>query len=376
MKTHDIKEHPAFRGISEKGLQVLLAACSLRTYSVGQLLSTSAAIPPEVLVILEGEARLLFRDNGRLRTVEKLQPSALVGLCSILRVSPCEEVSAASNVTAITIPYRSVLHLLETEESFSKWSQLNIFSAELIYLLDALCASHPLAERSTLKLLPSFITASRTLTIECNKIEAAFWPDSKETIFCASNNVPEAPLYSIISGDFGDIKANPPLPPRIIAVSSDWIKSNLQLGKPFSKKDSSTSLLDCMDPLPASTSQDLGGIDGRQPKLLRAKGYREEVLHCFKMVSELMQVSYKKDAIWQIVDDILSHEDKVDLKECGNIAATLGLHASGVKVSSTQCTRLAVPAIIPWNGGIGVLTKSNSQGITIASPKEDRKSVV
>ena len=90
-----LAEHPAFRDLAPARLEQLAVQFQLRRFAVGQPLCHRSLVPGEVLLILEGEARLLVEEQGRPATLAKLGPGDWVGLASFLRVKGCEEVAAA-----------------------------------------------------------------------------------------------------------------------------------------------------------------------------------------------------------------------------------------------------------------------------------------
>ena len=111
---------------------------SLQRFAEGQRLSAADAIGDRVLVLLEGEARLLGERDGRPFTLERLGPGAIVGLASMLRAEPCEAVSAATPVLALAIPDALMLELLTApgEAPFGAWAQQELWTAELHALLE------------------------------------------------------------------------------------------------------------------------------------------------------------------------------------------------------------------------------------------------
>ena len=64
--------HPAVAALSHQGQGALQAAAQLLRFETGQALSRGDQIGSAVLLLVEGQARLLSRDRGRLCTVEKL----------------------------------------------------------------------------------------------------------------------------------------------------------------------------------------------------------------------------------------------------------------------------------------------------------------
>ena len=81
-----LKEHPAFRGISEASISTLESSCKLLRFDLGGQLSDPDEITAQILVILQGKARLVGRHNGRLTTVGKFGPGSVIGAASLLTV--------------------------------------------------------------------------------------------------------------------------------------------------------------------------------------------------------------------------------------------------------------------------------------------------
>ena len=124
--------HPAFVGLSPAGRTRVEQQLSRRGFAVGDPLSQAGVIAAEILLIESGTARLLVRDQGRLRTAEKLGPGSFVGLASLLRAAACEEVSAGTELRAWVLADVLVLELLATEPSFAAWCAAELFTAELV----------------------------------------------------------------------------------------------------------------------------------------------------------------------------------------------------------------------------------------------------
>jgi ATP-binding cassette subfamily B protein len=126
--------HPALIGLSNHLLQRFQAEVQMRRYEIGQPMSFAKQLPSELLLILEGSARLLAREGGRWLTVEKLVPGSWVGLASFLRAGGCEEVSAAEPVLAAAIPDWLAIELLG-DSGFYAAACGTVLSAELVMLL-------------------------------------------------------------------------------------------------------------------------------------------------------------------------------------------------------------------------------------------------
>jgi ATP-binding cassette subfamily B protein len=140
------QDQAPFSGLSSAGRSKLESAVQVLEFAEGQAMSSEGAIGAQILVLLEGEARLLGRRSGRPFTLQKLGVGEIVGLASLLRAGACEQVNAATAVRAAAIPDALVLELLEKEETFRTWCTSHLWLAELHALLVCLEDQNAMAE--------------------------------------------------------------------------------------------------------------------------------------------------------------------------------------------------------------------------------------
>ena len=76
-------------------------------------------------MVVNGEARLVGEQDGKNFTVAKLMPGAFIGLTSLLRAAPCEEVNASTELIAIGIPDEVIIDLYNTNSYFKTWCNTN-----------------------------------------------------------------------------------------------------------------------------------------------------------------------------------------------------------------------------------------------------------
>jgi ATP-binding cassette subfamily B protein len=191
--------HSAFAGLSSNGRDQL-QQLSRRQFAPGDPLSLAGVIPSEILLISSGTARLLVRDQGRLRTAEKLGAGSFVGLASLLRAAPCEEVSAGTELEAWVLPDALTLHLLGTEPAFAQWCAAELFTAELAALLSLLLDQHPQANSSLLPLIEQARSEGRLVPPEPAAL-AALTADL--SLLAASHNLPDHPLGALLDPSLG-----------------------------------------------------------------------------------------------------------------------------------------------------------------------------
>ena len=362
--------HPAFAGLSPAGRSRVEQQLSRRAFAVGDPLSQAGVIAAEILLIEAGSARLLVRDQGRLRTAEKLGPGSFVGLASLLRAAACEEVSAGTELQAWVLADALVLELLASEPSFAAWCAAELFTAELAALLALQLEQHPQARTSLLELLKQARPQARLVAPEPAALAAL---SADLSLLAASHNLPDHPLGAALNPRQGVPAATPPLPPRLIALLAGLLEPvgavlEAELMPEGDGSPSGTSSGAAGPPL--ASALDLGQRDRTALQLLRGNGPLAETLACFQMLAAELKLPFRRDAIEKILRDVLRRGQTPDLQLCGNLAAMMGLHVSGVRVPATQGTRLQTPALIPWQGGFAVVRGANARGLLLASPRD------
>ena len=360
--------HPAFVGLSHSSAEHLQQKLSRRQFAVGDPLCLRGLIPSEILLLQSGTARLLVRDQGRLRTAEKLGPGSFVGLASLLRAAPCEEVSAGSEVEALVLADSLILELLASEPSFAQWCGSNLFTAELAALLALLLEQHPQAGTSLQELLDQARPQARLVPPEPSALAAL---PIEFSLLAASHNLIDHPLGAALNPRQGVPAATPPLPPRLIALPAELLAPVAPvLEAELMPEGSGSSGQPGGSNPPLASALDLGQRDRTALQLLRGNGPLEETLACFQMLAAELKLPFRRDAIEKILRDVLRRGQTPDLQLCGNLAAMMGLHVSGVRVPANQGTRLQTPALIPWQGGFAVVRGANARGLLLASPRQ------
>ena len=368
-----------FCHLGDAGRERLRQAAQLQRFSEGQVLSLGDSIADRILLLLEGEARLLGERDRRPFTLERLGPGSVVGLASLLRAAPCESVSAATTVLAAAIPDQLLLQLLASEAEFRRACSSQLWSAELHALRVLQAERHPLFGSGDpahwRAQLESLIGRARAVSAEGI---GALAPG--EELLLASANVPDQPLGTLLDPRQPLPQPRPPLPLRLVILPAIEVGSDGQTeaGGGEGREDSATAAAQPIDDLgvieangPQPTSLNLGQPQlGRGLNLIRAQGALEETLACFQMLARMLELPWRRDAIDKILRDKLRRGQVVDLQLCGQIAAMLGLLVSGARVPAGFATRLITPCLMPWQGGFAVVSASNAAGLTLASPAQ------
>jgi ATP-binding cassette, subfamily B, bacterial HlyB/CyaB len=360
-----LSQHPALQALPESLRRDLQDAIELRRYEVGQSLSFASQIPSQLLLILEGSARLLGREQERWVTLERLKPGSWVGLASLLRAGPCEEVAAAEPLLAAAIPDTLALRLIG-DPGFYQTICSKPSTAEVACLLQLLLAQQPSAAHGLRQALQQAAGQLRLVLNDPKDLPADLH------LYAASCNLSEHPYGARLDAHAGLPRCHPPLPARMLALPAGLLTpaaTDTAEGTDLAEAGEAISRATA----PLATSLDLGQDRfAAKPKfrLIRAEGALEETLACFQMLSGELELPFRRDNIEKILRDVLRRGQTPDLQLCGNLAAMLGLHVSGATIPAVMGTRLQAPALVPWKDGLALLRASNAAGMTLASPRD------
>lgn len=381
-------KHPAFTDLAAASCEELVKSLSFQRFRPGQILSQRQLIPSKVLLILEGQARLLGSDKDKLVTLAKLGPGHLVGLVSLLSGLPCEEVSASKELVAAAIPDSLIFKLYEQETGFRAWYDSFLFPAELAALI------HELLQRAH----RTDLSITNTLAAAAHRGAALVQPDP-DSIDQATQKGLVAHVASAGNtmhlGDLWDPNQSLPtsdssLQIRLIGMPDSIIKElqhlpsddsrlnhintskNTTSGVVNTKAESDEIVIDAPE-LPARSSLAQLTVNGTgitKNFLIRAERPFDVTLACFQMMSRLMGLPYRRDSIEKVLQDAERRGHSPSLQLCGQLACNLGLHVMSTKVPLIVANRLQTPCLVPWGTAFALITASNAAGINVASPAD------
>ena len=358
--------HPAFRGLSENGSQQLEQGSNPLRFELGQQLCDGDDIPARILVLLQGQARLVGRHNGRLTTVGKFGPGSVIGAASLLSGQPCENVIAADEVIACAISDELFRSLYNAEVSFKTWCDQQLWPQELLKLLEVLEESTADADSSALERLEEALQQAERCSLDPAGIDAAI--ESGKTIYTTSAWGDLSVGQRITSSQ--DLPSCDPFALRLVALPAlgDSPASSASDEGPAGPLVSADAIQDAeVLPPVSSFSPERNVVDSL--RLVRADGPLQETLACFQMLAQLMKLPFRRDSIEKVLQDNIRRGLTPNLQLCGQLAASLGLHVMAAKVPSEAGTRLQVPSMLPWDGGFALVVASNERGLKLASPK-------
>ena len=102
--------------------------------------------------------------------------------------------------------------------------------------------------------------------------------------------------------------------------------------------------------------------------LITGNGALQESLACFRMLAEVMGLPFRRMR-WRKPSAMRCDGATTQSAHARQLAAGMGLHASGAKVPASLCTRMNVPCLFAWGESFGVVVRSDSNGLLVAHPR-------
>ena len=357
---------------------------SHRLYRPGQPLTAEGVLPNQVLVILEGRARMLTRERNQTATLLKLGPGDVVGLASLISAAPCERAHASTDVRAAMLSDQDLLNLINSDPEFSNWCHQHLWAAELERLLQPMREANAEDLPALAPKLDELMAEACIIEPQAGAVEAAFNRDCR--VFVASANSDLELGSELLTTDALTGPVRPPMPLRLIGIPAEQIRQLLtplltaELVDPnesgsIPAAEEGQSALAVIEPAQAGTPlATTAGFGQRDPKanlqLVRATGEAEETLACFQMLAQLMQLKLRRDQMEKIVNDAMARGQGVNLQLIGQLATMLGLHAVGGRVTPAQARQLQTPSIVRIANRTALAIASNEAGILLASPSD------
>jgi ATP-binding cassette subfamily B protein len=392
-----------FDQLNPHTLEQLTSGCKLLRYAIGQPIIIREKVPAQVSILYQGQVRILGYDQRRQTTVslKRAEPGEVMGWASLLRQSGCETALASTEVICITLDSQEFLRLIDREPQFREqlWQQISmseifeLLSVELGRRADGSADLKELAFRAianaTAVNLPSGNLQVRDLINTLNP--SRLWLVSSGTVgdFTAGSYIPLEDLETTpnqrlpIKGRWGA---------RLIGVSvfnetEETLVPEVETSKPAPVKPTiKKAPISTLSPRKQLEGEDSGLDVSRAPEnipeleetsrdritypFVRGKGELDAPMACFKMLSQFMGCSFRRDVIRKILENQLRSVGQISINACGAIAEMMGLQAQMVQLPAASINRIKGPAMIPWGQSFAILYRISEREIVMAVPEK------
>ena len=362
-----------FKNLTTEELTLINNQAKILKYEIGQTLSTNTFIASNVLLILEGESRLIGNNDGNDFTIIKLGPGSIIGLGSILCGSGNENVLASTKIKALSIPDELIVEFYKKNTPFKKYCEKNLLPSEIASATQLLINKSP---RVDINFRQAFSTVAKFAQIKSLNKKDELIIKQDEYIMILSNNIKEKKIGDNISQS-QIIDWSYDFKPRIISIpiqlkeEFDKITQRSNTKKIVKTNDYSQGIVEEVAPeIPHKSSLNYGSRYKKEQTIQRAKGEPNETIACLSMLCKELEIPFRKDTVEKIIRDELKKQGSISEQVIGGIAGLLGLNASAASLPSELGTRIPTPAIVKWKESYALLQQSNSNELVLLSPRE------
>ncbi len=371
----NLRSIPAFKNLSDSAIQDIENDAQLLKYPIGQpICNKKDLIPNKILVILSGEARLLYNQGIESSTISKLSTDSFIGLASLLRVEGCELVAASDEVLAMSISDHVILKIYKQELEFKKWCDTQIQIAEAYELSNYLQKGK----------IENYIDVNESIDLILNNTNLRIKYDNEklnlldsQVYILGSANVIDKKIGDLITDSF-ILNIRGPLPARIFEVPKKiYEQFNNSVLENSEQNELSKTIYSNQDNIKLGpdmfdiTTEKIGQYNvNKKFKIIKAKGELREPLACLQMLAIEMNLPYRVDSIEKILRETINRGKKPTIQLIGGITSTMGLHSTTTKVTPKMGSRLPSLSIISWGKSFAIVKESNSKFLEIISPNE------
>ena len=372
-----------FNRLPAAALQQLLQTAQPLRYRVGQPLLRREVLTQQVVVILEGQARLLGYDPRTQQpvTLGRFDRGEMLGVISLIRGVPCETVIASSEVLALTLPSYTFLSLLNEYPEFGGAVRDRIYAIEAFDLVAEHAKAHALDVGDLKAKAQTVCDASTIVTLPSGPSDLAQL-DPTLTWVLSGGTVLNVPIGSTLGRD-RQIEVLSPQGARLLGMTPAALAEALP--EPAAAAPEAVArtieVLD-VNNIPYATEANLtpqaqdappGQAPERTPSrsypFARGRGEVDGALACFDMLSQQFSMPFRRDVIRRILASQHERMGQLSLPICGSVSEMMGLKTQLVRVPVGAFGRLNTPCLIRWQESFAVVYETSEKAYVLGDPE-------
>ncbi|WP_204102385.1 MULTISPECIES: peptidase domain-containing ABC transporter [Spirulina sp. CCY15215] len=384
-----LKQHTPFDRLPELVLAELAGGMRFLRYRMGQTILLRDKLPQNVVLLYEGQARLLGYDPTTKMplTLKLLEVGEAAGWTGILRGLPCETAIASTETICLTLEAKQFLLLLKEHLPFAEYFQQTVSVAEIFDLLanqnfiqvqgtqDLKHLSQSAQESVQLCNLPPGRTSVSNPLLQPLQDPDLLWLVSGGGVI--ENSPSGEPLqlqenqrFLQVQGKFparllGFLRADLTSQPKIETREPERVNPNA----------SKTENLSTVIPYaPEVRESDLALETKTNRKHIkyphvRGSGELDGTVACFQMLCLYYNVPFRREVIRRVLSQQIDRQGSLSLYHLGAVTELLGLNAQMVNVPAATITRLQPPILVRWQESWAILYEIGDRQLTIGSPE-------
>ncbi len=363
-------------------------------YGMGKKMMEHGKLPGQVLVLYQGQIRLLGY-NTRIQmpvTLQLLQPGSVLGAVSLMRGIGCETAIASTDAICLAMSAEEFLRLMGRYPDFANVLRNQCSPIEALELLDIYLNTQAWAGAEARQI--AIPASANTVVRQLPPGRSSLAELGRDRIWLlGSGRVSGLAIGGELRLDSTSttVQVEGEQPARIVGFRPQDVTP--QSSVPASSEGAALSAVGDFGgsdvgidrtsgsqiniPVFSSIPQASDELSEYNPDagkemaypLIRASGVQDCALACFQMLSQYFKLPFRREAIRRVVHSHITRTESVSLQVCGSITDLMGLNAQLVTVPTIAMGQIPTPAMIVWQGSPAVIYKASDQELTIASPE-------
>ncbi len=388
-----LAEVQPFSSLPRQKLDALSSRCQMLRYRMGQPMLRRDNLPHQVLIVAEGEARLLgLRPLTQLPfTLEVVGVGGMLGWASLLRGIPCETANAREETLCVTLPTRDFIQLVQSEPSVAQYFAELTDASEIADLIGESLKREARSAADLPELLPQLQEQAVVKTLEPGKVSATSLPQGYEWWVSGRGQVSGAEAGDRLGPVTGTLEITSNRPVRLLGLPQTVLSKAIQaspiipevlpadrMGDNLQPSEAATNWRESVPfgpDLPAETDPEIQRAVGlnvsrgeKRYPFIKGKGTLNGTLACFAMVAQHLNLPFRRDVVKRVLSEQIGRGTGIPLIFCGAVSELMGLKTQHAQIPSSAIARIQGPALIPWEDGFAVLYETNAKEITLAVP--------
>lgn len=366
-----------FNRLPATALRSLADKSQLLRYRMGQPMIRRETLPYQIVVLMEGQARLLGYDPNTQNplTLARLASGAILGMAGLIRGMPCESAIASTEVVAVTIPATEFAKLLNSHPAFAEAVHRHCYLAELFDILSQYLSQQAQNINDLPKLSQQILDTGvvahavpfgRLATHQLSDDRIWFLSQGKVSKHGVGDRLTIAPAQKTLEV----LSSNGA---RLIGLPVEALTLATETGQTVAEVITPTVVSADQIPYAADepVSFDFESASRRQNyPHVRGQGELNSAVACFEMMAQHFGMPFKRDVVRRILRNQQERLGQLSLASCGAVADLLGLKPQLAKVPASAIGRLPKLALIKWGDGFALIYDTNPKQFIIGSPAE------
>jgi len=353
----------------------LSTQCQLLRYRMGQAIVVRDKMPAQIAILFQGQARLLGYDPRSTApvTLKLLQPGEILGWVGLVRGVPCETAIASTESVCLILSTTDFFALLDSEPTFTAAFRSRCALIEVFDLLGAELQRRAEVEGNLKELALQAWVSSVICNLPAGR-QLSSQLDSDRVWFVSGGAKTNQPVgICLDSTAVANLEVKGHGATRLVGIPASILSFSSRMLVP----EVSATPADAPE-IPYAPEQLSDGAQSYSDRerttaktypFIRGRGQVEATVACFQMLSQHLNIPFRRDALRRVVANQQSRNGNLSLQHCGAVAEMMSLNAQLVNVPGVAVNRLPTPAMLYWQGSFAILYETSDRVLVLAAPE-------